>query len=802
MPRARAGGPQVVWLGASEASLQPYVLSPNAQQPYQRTPVSEYAAPIRLGQPDYDARLVASTIAFEDYAAGLGRYFPDSRQEKNRSWFSSADTRNAGIASLPPKFTSRALPSQPGSTGRAASLARSSVSGTPMVYLAAGNKLYRVSGVAWANVITIAAATKNQVANGSFEVNTAGWTIGVGASAMVRDTTLARYLTASGKFTVTAAGGSIGTYALTFATAGYKTISAWVYLPSTNLPASLTFSAQGYTGAVGTTSVAADMTKVDQWQRLSFTMRVVAGDLIGTLDFTAGGTGVAGPLVYVDGVQAEDGQVLTSFSEGAGTAETWRLREVTVVDDGPNAVTWLVWCRPDGTWSTYQDPTVAGNWAMNRWGDMTDVIVDPSTANRMLYLTVEGDVKYYDHTLLDDVYVGSIPGGGHFLGTMQGVAYMVDGVGTLWDYDPSRNLGTQVRAYPDALPNLLGGCSFQNAQLALTDGRRVVLWHPTRPSREVTPGAPDGLPASMANTIRGLFPVGDRLLARVDLTGSTATQLLEYKGGGWHVFSQGKSGTWMGTTSAGLEQRRQTDSGFILDPDTQRHWLSVLSGGVVGTYENALPAGGDVPWVQEQITAGAGFEPSARLETGWHHLGLRGLSGPILQARALGEFPDLNCSIAVWYKLVTGILDDTAAWQALGTLHATQRALLLNTGQGLEFRVARFAYDLALTGGSGGGTSTVGPNAIVGWDYLKVPDQLTRRVFQFDVELTARHSKRAAQTIFDDLMTLAGPGPLPLCRVGDEPLTPLKLEAPRGQGYLDARNKQAGYLIVSGLEVA
>src|SRR5688572_4633403 len=124
---ATSGGPPTVWIGADASTLRPYTLVLTNSGAYQRSPISEFYAPIRLGQAEYDDRLPASTLTLSDYTGGGGRYNPDSRQEAARWWYSTCDTRFAGVVALQAKWTARAIATQPGSTNGAGAFVFSSI---------------------------------------------------------------------------------------------------------------------------------------------------------------------------------------------------------------------------------------------------------------------------------------------------------------------------------------------------------------------------------------------------------------------------------------------------------------------------------------------------------------------------------------------------------------------------------------------------------------------------------------------------------------------------------------------------
>ena len=635
---AQRGRYAVVQIGASASALKSYVLVPNSIGNYIRRPLSEHFAPIRLGPPDYDSRAVASTIPFVDFAGGLGRYYPDSRNEASRAWNAVADTRFSGQVTLLPMFTGATPASTPSGTGGAGALLYSNVHGLDSTFLAAGDRLYRHTAGAWANVIQLAAGAAR---------------------------------------------------------------------------------------------------------------------------------------------------------------ETYKLRE------RPGAITFLFWARDDGLYSANADPTNVLNWQgpystpAPVVTPVSDVALHPSSqlwlgsdaAAPTIWVITPG-------TAASMINGGQSGPGGHFIGPLLGNLYQIDNNGLLWEISWTAGV-THTTKVVETLQRLVTGCVY-SGQLALTDGRRVVLWHPTRPSREITPGLPDGLPDNLAVVIRHLYAIGDRLVAVCD--GANGGHFIfEFRGGGWHVLTYKSTTTWYGETGV-ADLRNMAGTGLSYDPTSRRVWLSgkLIAGSAPTTFYNTLPVGGENPYVQEQIRAGDGFEGTGEVETGWHYLGLKGLSGPLLQVRALGEFVDTNVSVVVSYRVND---DDTAAWTPLGTLTSTTRTLTFGSGAGVSFRSVRFKLALSQTGGGGGGVSTKSPNAAFAVEFAKVPDQLEGKVFTVDVARTARLTKRKPAQIYSDLVTLAEQKTLATVITADEGTLYLKLQAPQLSGYLSKDGRQMGTLQISASEL-
>jgi hypothetical protein len=634
--------PAYVLLGASASALKRYELSPNTALQYSTTPLTEFAAPIRLGLPDFDARLVASTISFPDFSGGAGKYVPDSRTEAARFWRSTCDTRNQGVIALLPKWTAAAaVTTQPGNDNGAASFAFSDVFATNRLYMANGNRIYSTTGTAWADVMVTTGA---------------GWT------------------------------------------------------------------------------------------------------------------------------------------GGAATDYTYRLRNIVHVTTAGVMTEYLFWMTSSGMMYCSGDPTLDASWLSTGTGaagrldvaeTRVDVAIDPITSTRLVMMTDTGLILTKTAAPWDAATastVGAIGRGGHFLGALQGILYLVDGKGNLWNYDPAEATNEQVRIQATGLPRVRGGIPWKNAEMVLHDGRRIIRWHPSRPSLEITPGSPDGFPTDLALTVDGVFTLGERLLAYVSYASTVG--IIEFKGGGWHLISPQITGTWQFNIPSGTLANDDAvvlgDSGFGFDHVNNRHWIAFQDANDLKTRYNTMPPNDGVPYVQEILAAGDGFESTGEVETGWHYMGLRSLSGPALQVRLLGEMPDTNASIVVSYK--TNF--DETAWTVLGTLTSAVRSLSFASGAGLEFRVIRFKLALAQTGGGGGGTSAKSPNAAFSVDFLKVPDHLHRHVIPIDAALTSITQGVDAATIHEDLHTLAEQKTLCVLQVEDRGRVFVKLETPRESGFM------------------
>lgn len=158
-------------------------------------------------------------------------------------------------------------------------------------------------------------ATKNLVTNPSLELDTTGWTT-AGSNSLVRspDEQFA------GSYSLAAIYEDnviLTSYALTLVVAGQYTASMYVYIPSTYGGSDIRIDHTAFTGATGDSSAAADMTKVDQWQRLDITFTVLSSDLVGAIRIREYGSGQsAGQRLYIDAAQFEFQSQVTTYCDG------------------------------------------------------------------------------------------------------------------------------------------------------------------------------------------------------------------------------------------------------------------------------------------------------------------------------------------------------------------------------------------------------------------------------------------------------------------------------------------------------
>lgn len=155
---------------------------------------------------------------------------------------------------------------------------------------------------------------RNLLTNSGFELDAAGWGAG-GTNTVARSTAQAKYGAASLKCTyadnsILARGTNVAV------TAAAHVNSVWLYIPSDYNGTDLRMQATNFTGLTRTVAIA-DMSKRDQWQRLTATFTPLAGDLLGdpVSIFENGTLPTAGKFVYIDGAQCELGASLSQYVE-------------------------------------------------------------------------------------------------------------------------------------------------------------------------------------------------------------------------------------------------------------------------------------------------------------------------------------------------------------------------------------------------------------------------------------------------------------------------------------------------------
>src|SRR3990167_4449938 len=171
--------------------------------------------------------------------------------------------------------------------------------------------------------------TENLCTNGGFETNTAGWSAS-GTNTLARSTEQAKFGAASAKCTYQN-NNDIARFAVTL-TAANHALSAWLYIPSDYDGTVITVRFVNFTGATGSGTVNADMTKVDQWQEVTVGPTLIdAGDLAGHFQIVVtGGAPSAGKFIYLDGVGIELGNIASPYKETDGATATRSAARVQV----------------------------------------------------------------------------------------------------------------------------------------------------------------------------------------------------------------------------------------------------------------------------------------------------------------------------------------------------------------------------------------------------------------------------------------------------------------------------------------
>ena len=203
--------------------------------------------------------------------------------------------------------------------------------------------------------------------NPEFATNTTGWGA-AGTNTIVRTTALLAPLPYADFGTATTpTTGAVCTYQdnaflATFnitLTAAAHSSSIYIYIPSTYDGTQLVWSFGGFTGATGTVSVNADMTKTDQWQRVKVpNVTIAAGDLAGTMALSEAGTPTAGKSVTVTAMQIEAKTYVTSYAASTRTTSLIRMSPLPLNNTQGSV---FVWAKP--TWAS----TTVSVVAIRRW---------------------------------------------------------------------------------------------------------------------------------------------------------------------------------------------------------------------------------------------------------------------------------------------------------------------------------------------------------------------------------------------------------------------------------------------------
>lgn len=151
-------------------------------------------------------------------------------------------------------------------------------------------------------------AGENDVTNPEFETATTGWTTG-GTNTLTRDSVdvLVGFWSAKVAYSNSA---TLLDYAYTAPAAGGRTFSIWVRVPSNYDGGGVEIQAANYAGATDYDAARAayDMTRKGQWQRLSRTVVLDAGDLVGSLRVAnTGAAPTVGRTINAWGAQISEG---------------------------------------------------------------------------------------------------------------------------------------------------------------------------------------------------------------------------------------------------------------------------------------------------------------------------------------------------------------------------------------------------------------------------------------------------------------------------------------------------------------
>jgi len=90
-------------------------------------------------------------------------------------------------------------------------------------------------------------------------------------------------------------------------------------------------------------------------------------------------------------------------------------------------------------------------------------------------------------------------------------AYLLNGP-HVWELKLVSGAYSIAGMYPTGLADGKAGCRYED-MFALTDGSRIILWHPTRPPQDVSIWQDDGCPDDMAGEVKALQSLGPYLIA-------------------------------------------------------------------------------------------------------------------------------------------------------------------------------------------------------------------------------------------------------------------------------------------------
>jgi len=157
-------------------------------------------------------------------------------------------------------------------------------------------------------------AATNLCTNPSFETGTTGWATG-GTNTIATSSIQQRRGVYSCKATYQ--DGVNLLYSMTSFVAGNIQFSADIYIPSGYDGQNIVLYFSALTGMTNHVVGYANMTVVDQWQRVTASVTVDAGDTTGYIRIDSSSTApTAGKFIYVDGVQIETGTAATTYIDG------------------------------------------------------------------------------------------------------------------------------------------------------------------------------------------------------------------------------------------------------------------------------------------------------------------------------------------------------------------------------------------------------------------------------------------------------------------------------------------------------
>jgi len=258
-----------------------------------------------------------------------------------------------------------------------------------------------------------------------------------------------------------------------------------------------------------------------------------------------------------------------------------------------------------------------------------------------------------------------------------------------------------VAVMPAGVSSVECGCRVED-EFALSDGYRIVLWHPTRPTRDISIWGDDGCPPDQEGKVKSLTAVGEFLVAFYEFDGGTSCTFWSRPNlqgqMTWHRRTATLSGGFPLSVGSNIVFAQKTVS------DLRRLWVVTADGSNCRTYYQDHPDAGlnPLPDATSKYENGYGY-----LFTGWHDLVLMGD-----EALALAEI-ERNANLTATEVMTVDYradyenlaeLDGSATWKTGLTINNTRRQLDIRAGTGAQALAVQLKIGL-----DRGGTATTTP---------------------------------------------------------------------------------------------